>query len=209
MIDSNVPDEAPTLICIPDLTGFTRFMSETDLSFSKKVVPPLLRSIINSNKLNFKLGEIEGDAILFYRVGSFPSAKEIADQCKDFYINFYAELESLKNRYADDFQKIISSSRLGLKIIIHSGKISSTDIGGRVKLIGSEVITAHKLLKNNVTYDDYVLMSDNFLNEFKEGDISLSFDWGAMENGSDEYDHLGLVSYKFVNLEPLMWPEQS
>lgn len=73
-------EDGPALICIPDITGFTRFMAETDLDFSRKIIPPLLRCLVASNTISMKVGEVEGDAILFYRFGALPTLIELTEQ---------------------------------------------------------------------------------------------------------------------------------
>src|ERR1700755_1446641 len=110
-------EDGPALICIPDISGFTRFMAETDLEFSRKIIPPLMRCLVASNTLSLKVGEIEGDAILFYRFGDLPSLKELTEQCKKFHTDFNDQLESLRKEFTQDFEKYVSSAKLSLKII--------------------------------------------------------------------------------------------
>lgn len=204
MIGSKDKQEiVPALICIPDMTGFTRFMSETSIDFSRNVIPPLLQTIINSNVLEFKLSEIEGDAILFYRTGQLPTLRELVDQCKMFYMDFGYKLSQLRNEYADDFRKHVSTSRLGLKIIVHYGEVSLSPIGDRIKLIGEDVITAHRLLKNSVKDHEYLLITEQFLSNYDNSEASQLLHWAEVSKGQDHYDHLGTVRYRHISLENL------
>ena len=179
-------------------------MAETNLEFSRKVIPPLLRNIVASNTLSYKIGEIEGDAILFYRFGNFPSLKEISEQCKKFYIDFILHLEQLKKEFPEDFAKYISSKKLSLKIILHSAEITTTYIGGLIKLIGEDVVVVHKLLKNSVPDAEYILLSEKFLSGFKPNEIREAFDWSEIKKGNDDYDYLGKIKYRYISLEPLL-----
>ena len=197
-------EDGPALICIPDITGFTRFMAETNLEFSRKIIPPLLRNIVSSNTLNLKVGEIEGDAILFYRYGTLPSFKELVDQCKNFYINFTQELESLKNEFPDDFAKYISSNKLALKIVLHAAEMTSTHIEGIIKLIGEDVVVVHKLLKNSVKDSEYILLTEKLLSNYPENEISEALNWFKVEKSQDEYDYIGSIKYRHIMLEPLL-----
>src|SRR5678816_2802822 len=108
-------NENPAIMCIPDISGFTRFMAENEIEFSKKMIPGLLRSLVDSNTLNLKVGEIEGDAVVFYRFGALPSLQEIAGQCKALYVNFNEQLIKLMRKHADDLHENTSSNRLSLK----------------------------------------------------------------------------------------------
>ena len=55
------------LIFIPDISGFTRFINETDIEHSRLIIQELLELLINENKINLQISEVEGDAILFYK----------------------------------------------------------------------------------------------------------------------------------------------
>tara|TARA_R110002051_G_scaffold3333_1_gene17995 strand:- start:47 stop:385 length:339 start_codon:yes stop_codon:yes gene_type:complete len=83
----------PTLICIPDISGFTQFMSDTDIELSSIVIPSLLNKIIYANDIDLKVSEIEGDAVLFYRTGDLPPFDILIQQCRKFYIKFYEQLK--------------------------------------------------------------------------------------------------------------------
>jgi hypothetical protein len=195
-------EKVPALICIPDITGFTRFMVENEIEFSKQIIPPLLRDIVSSNTLNFEVGEIEGDAVVFYRFGTLPTLKELVDQCKSFYFNFNEQLKSLMDKYADNFQKNVSSDRLSLKIIIHAAEMASLPIAGKTKLIGEDVVLIHKLLKNSVTSPDYILITEKLLSNYTPADITAVLDSEQVKSGKDEYEFIGFVNYRYIILDP-------
>lgn len=200
-------EDGPALICIPDITGFTRFMAENDIEFSRKIIPPLLRNIVNSNFLKLTVGEIEGDAVVFYRFGALPSLKELVEQCKMFYLNFNEQLKTLMKDFADDFQKHASSNRLSLKIIVHAAEMTSTHIEGLPKLIGKDVVLVHKLLKNKVPEAEYVLLTDKLLDNYSVEDKESVFNWDKLIACNDEYDFIGLVNYCYIKLNPDIQPD--
>jgi len=197
-------EDGPALICIPDITGFTRFMAETNLEFSRKIIPPLLRNLVASNTLNLKVGEVEGDAILFYRYGTLPSFKELVDQCKIFYINFTEQLESLKKEFPDDFAKYISTNKLTLKIVVHAAEMTSTQIDGIIKLIGEDIVVVHKILKNTVKDPEYILFTEKLLSNYPEKEVSEQLNWSKVEKSQDEYEFIGSIKYRHITLEPLL-----
>jgi len=51
------------LIFIPDISGFTKFVNETEISHSQHIIQELLETIVNSNTLGLSLSEIEGGAV--------------------------------------------------------------------------------------------------------------------------------------------------
>lgn len=191
----------PTLLCIPDISGFTEFMSETDFELSSKVIPSLLNNIVYSNEIGLKISEIEGDAVLFYKPGKLPAYKDLLEQCRYFHLEFYKQLYSLKARYEDNESSKLIPDILGLKIILHYGKeIGVVPVGKRFKLIGEDVITAHRLLKNDISSDEYILISEDLLSCYTDDEKSYNFDWGIHQDGAIEVEHLGKINFKYIKL---------
>ncbi|MFL1894741.1 DUF2652 domain-containing protein [Aquimarina sp. 2-A2] len=193
----------PTLICIPDISGFTKFMSETDIEVSSKVIPSLLNQIIYSNEIGLKVSEIEGDAVLFFKSGELPSFKELITQCRLFYTRFYEKLHKLRTSEEFPEYDVNIPDVLGLKIILHFGEIGATRIGNKIKLIGEDIIVAHRLLKNSIPVDEYLLVSDNLMQQYDELDIERNFGWGTLIDMQENYEHIGDIRYSYINLQPL------
>ncbi|MBS1564922.1 MAG: DUF2652 domain-containing protein, partial [Bacteroidetes bacterium] len=60
------------LLFIPDISGFTRFVNQTEIGHSRMIIQELLEVLINANQVGLEISEIEGDAILFYKFGEAP-----------------------------------------------------------------------------------------------------------------------------------------
>ena len=58
------------LVFIPDISGFTNFVTNTEIEHSRHVIQELLELLIDSNPLKLEISEVEGDAILFYKFGA-------------------------------------------------------------------------------------------------------------------------------------------
>lgn len=195
----------PILICIPDISGFTRFMSDFDFELASKVVPSLLNNIIYSNEIGLKVSEIEGDAVLFYHTGRLPKLADLIDQCKNFYTEFYKQLEVLREKYRSQEGASKIPKVLGLKIILHFGnEIGLMKIDKRIKLIGEDVITAHRLLKNNVKIDEYILFSHDLMDQYKKDALDDGVDWSSIKESEIEDDHLGVINFSYIDLTPLL-----
>ncbi|HEA30117.1 MAG TPA: DUF2652 domain-containing protein [Leeuwenhoekiella sp.] len=195
---------SPTLICIPDISGFTQFMREANFKLTSQVIPALLNEIIYSNELQLKVSEIEGDAVLFYKNGELPDFKSLIDQCHNFYMEFYERLQSLREKYAENQDAESIPEILGLKIILHFGKeIGMVPIGTHIKLMGEDVITAHRLLKNNLDISEYILITDALLSQYSEEEIKINCDWCTLRKSQMDVEHLGIVKYHYIDLKPL------
>ncbi len=195
----------PTLICIPDISGFTQFMSDVDFELTSKVIPSLLNNIIYSNEIELKVSEIEGDAVLFYKPGELPPFDQLVSQCQYFYTAFYEQLSVLRNRYSHEDGASKIPKILGLKIILHFGeKVGLMSVGKNIKLIGEDVIVAHKFLKNNIQIDEYILISDKLMDQYKLDISDNDFHWANVNEDKIKIEHMGSMNFSYINLAPLI-----
>ena len=144
------------LILIADISGFTKFVRETDVIEGSKITRILLSSIMDSNILHLEVSEIEGDAIFFYKYGELPSVCSIIKQYELMLDNFNAKLRKIKVHYKKRLE-------LSLKVIVHVGTMTEYNIGNFKKLYGESVIEAHRLLKNPIRSKSYVLLTDDLI----------------------------------------------
>ncbi|MFC6997139.1 DUF2652 domain-containing protein [Rufibacter roseus] len=202
LLPHNADDSQPALLFIPDISGFTRFMHENGVQYSRNLIADLLEIIIEANILNMELCEIQGDAILFYKLGSPPAIEEIVSQCKQIFLDFQNYLRIMdRDKFLPGPQ--LSENRLTLKIIVHYGRISITQIRDYIKLMGTDVIKAHRLLKNSIEGSEYVLLTEGYLKTQKPEAIAQSFAWSQLKEGVNQYEHVGEVRYKYCFLTPL------
>lgn len=194
-------DFKPALFCVPDLTGFTQLIATADINVSKEIIPALLRRLIDANMMKLTIAEIEGDAIFFYRTGRLPAAKMIVKQCRSFYKAFTDYISQIEKQYPDYYAKHLSEGELGLKIIVHYGQIATANIKGRTKLLGQDVIIAHKLLKNKIKDSEYILLTENYLKKVRNTEATNNlFSWAKFKEGSENYDFIGEVKYKYIKI---------
>ena len=73
------------LLFIPDISGYTKFINNTEIEHSRYIIQELLEVLVNSNNIDLKISEIEGDAILFYRFGEPPSVEEMYQQVEKMF----------------------------------------------------------------------------------------------------------------------------
>jgi hypothetical protein len=194
----------PVFFCVPDITGFTKFIATSDINFSKEVIPALLRKLIEANILKMSVAEIEGDAIFFYKTGRLPAVNRVAEQCKHLYKTFSDFLSKLEQEDPENYQKYLSDNQLGLKIVIHYGHTSLSNIKGRIKLLGEDVIIAHKLLKNGICELNYVLLTEQYLGKVRNKQkLEQWFHWEQIHSGKETYDYIGEVPYKYITLDEM------
>ena len=52
------------LLFIPDISGFTRFVNETEIDHSRLIIQELLETLINTNQLGLEISEIDRKSVV-------------------------------------------------------------------------------------------------------------------------------------------------
>lgn len=175
------------LVFIVDISGYSRFIREISPSEGISVIRHLLKGIIKCNHLSFKISEIEGDAILFYHLGTPPSVNAILQQFSQMRNSF----KKVRRHYCMKFPGI---NELDLKAIAHYGHMAEFKIDRFSKLYGNILVDAHRLLKNSVPSNAYVLLTNDYLEQFSDFHLDYTSKDGTCQ--CDIYD-IGSLCYTY------------
>ena len=189
----------PALLFMPDISGFTQFVSETEVMHSQHIVQELLEILIDSNHLNLQVSEIEGDAIFFYRPGDKPDMKSLLQQVEKMFTRFHAHLKLYEHQRICPCGACKNAVDLSLKIIVHFGDVTGISIKEHKKLFGKDVILLHRLLKNSLNRREYVLFTEGLVNELEHHHLP---NWYMPQQASEQYD-VGEVRFYFSDLSDL------
>jgi class 3 adenylate cyclase len=188
------PREQRVILLLADISGYTRFMVENQLSavHGQMVISHLLESLLREVDLPLELQEIEGDAI--FLIATRPDGGEWESVVKDvqikllrFFEVFIEAAAGLGEMTACQCAICTHADDLKLKIVVHTGRAVFHSLGGRRQVSGTDVILAHRLLKNSVPGNEYLLLSDDAYREFGLG-MEMRF-----EPGEETYEGLGTV----------------
>jgi hypothetical protein len=183
------------LLFIPDISGFTRFINETEIDHSRLIIQELLEILINANRLGLEISEIEGDAILFYKFGSPPELTDLYQQVETMFIEFHRSITAYEHRRYCQCKACLSAINLTLKVITHYGEFADYNVKNFKKLIGKDIIVAHQLLKNDIPQHEYWLVTQSLLSStpLKVKDLQWNSSTKKTENGeiSFHYTQLG------------------
>jgi hypothetical protein len=187
------------LLFIPDISGFTRFVSETEIAHSKLIIQELLELLINANQLNLEVSEVEGDAILFYRFGKSPDLKEVYKQVELMFCEFHKHLGAYDITRFCQCKACLSAVNLTLKIITHYGEFTDYNVRNFNKLIGKDVIVAHQLLKNEIAQHEYWLVTPGLFN----GNAPTAFTGWMQWSDSIKHTEGGDIRFHYTPLSQL------
>jgi len=191
--------ESQALIFIPDISGYTKFITETEIKHAKHIITELLEVIINADKLKMHVSEIEGDAVLFYRKGEPPKLSELISQVKKMFLDFHTHLKIIQRDNVCQCGACRSAVNLTLKFVSHYGTLEEVPIQNFSKIMGSDVILAHRLLKNSIDDDEYLLITEDYLTTQNNLDAGLD-EWVEFRGHEESFKNFKEVQIKYVLL---------
>lgn len=191
--------ETKGLLFIPDISGFSRFVTESEINHSRAIIQELLELLINANQMGLEVSEIEGDAILFYKFGEAPQLKELYQQVEKMFCLFHKNLMAYDQRRYCQCKACISAAKLSLKVITHYGEFTGYNVKSFSKLIGKDVIVAHQLLKNDIEQHEYWLVTEGLLDNHPPADFTEWMNW----NDSIKQTEAGEIHFHYTQLSQL------
>ncbi len=200
MATPKTPVVQQALLFMPDITGFTEFVNSTEITHAQKIIQELLELIIESNQLNLQVGEIEGDAVFFYRLGAAPSMKELLDQIQTMFTRFHQHLQLYDHQRICPCGACAAAIKLKLKVFAHFGEVTNVAVKEHQKLFGRDVIILHRLMKNNLKKQEYALLTDPLLQD--AAPLPSFPSWYECEVATEDYD-VGMIRFTVADLYKL------
>ncbi|HTE25831.1 DUF2652 domain-containing protein [Flavitalea sp.] len=188
------------LIFIPDISGFTKFVNSVELQHSQHIIRELLEIIIDANQMDLNVSEVEGDAILFYKLGELPDLDITYKQVEKIFLSFHKQLELYESQRTCHCNACNTAIHLSLKIITHYGEFTENRIKNFLQLIGKDIIIAHQLLKNDIPQHEYWLITTHL----SGGKIPENFTpWIQWDYGTKQVNE-NEISFHFAQLRHLI-----
>jgi len=187
------------LLFIPDISGFTTFVTNTEIEHSRHIIQELLELLIDSNQLGLDISEVEGDAILFFKFGEKPELNEIYNQVEKMFSSFHKHLKIYENRRTCHCRACVSVINLTLKVITHYGEFTGYKVKNFNKLIGKDVIVAHQLLKNDIEHHEYWLVTKSLMKDELPAEFREWMKWDASAKKTEN----GEVPFLYTQLSEL------
>ena len=193
------------LLFIPDISGFTEFVKQTEIKHSKHIIKELLELLLDENKIDLELAEIEGDALFLYKTEIDISAAELLDQIHHMHRSFHRHLLLYKYQRICNCGACTNADALQLKFIVHAAEIEFIEVRDTKKPFGEEVIKVHRLLKNKIPESEYILFTPEYLGQHLD---TLSTDLKEKIEYLEESFDFGKYRYGYLKLEAIP-PEDS
>ncbi len=178
---------------MPDISGFTDFVNNTEVEHSIHIISELLEILLDNNTVDLKLVEVEGDALFMY-VTDIPSYEKLTQQINVMHEAFHKHTQNYDTMRICNCGSCRTTTNLELKFLVHYGDLNFIKVKDIIKPYGSEVIKIHRLLKNKISSNEYMLFTIAVYELYKS---EIDDGW----NKNTEIYDLKSLDYFYKNLE--------
>lgn len=151
---------------------------------------------MEANGEEFNLVEIEGDALLLFREGEPLDHKALNKHCRRIFKNFHEYLKVIERDRICHCGACAGATNLSLKFVAHFGNVNTIKLGPIMKPTGVELIVAHRLLKNNIPSESYMLFTEKLVEECKSEDCP-----DPWKSDAETYQEIGNVGFEYLLLD--------
>lgn len=180
-------------LVLADISGYSKFIAQTEVDHSWSILHELLDTVVRSVEGAMDVSQVEGDAILFISGLSTP---EVIAAIEGTFVAFHRRLRDMQAVTTCPCAACAKIGILKLKFVVHHGKFSRQRLANVEQLHGTDVIVAHRLLKNTVPSKEYFLVTDAVLERLPAERRERftphreQFDVAAISGGYEEIAHL-------------------
>ncbi len=167
-MSSNIELKKVSMVLL-DISGYTSFIKWHDMSLlhAEQIISELLESAIESLDGILTLNKLEGDAAFLYTEVEESDTiipKNIIEQVNISFERFNARQKKLigSGEGGCPCEACCKIDQLKLKAVLHNGEVAIKRMRQFEELAGKDVIIIHRLLKNSIDKNEYILITDNF-----------------------------------------------
>jgi uncharacterized protein YndB with AHSA1/START domain len=178
---------------IADITGYTAFLSSSELEHAEDSLRSLINLLIEQTKPPLVISRLQGDAVISYAPqASFLQGQTLVEIIENSYVAFRQARERMQLNTTCTCAACQNIPNLDLKFLVHYGSYVLQQTPMYEELVGNDVNLTHRLLKNRITeltgvkaYAAYTEPAVEALG-IKEFCIDMS-------QHTESYEHLGEV----------------
>jgi len=196
----------PTCFLIADISGYTGYLADVELDHAQDILADLIGAVVTALRPNFRLAKLEGDAAFTFAALERIDGSMLLDTIERCYFGFRRRRRDVRQATSCECNACTRIPDLDLKFVVHHGAAIQQTVAGRQELLGSDVIVAHRLLKNEVVEQlgvhAYALISQQCIDVADIDPAAL-----GMRQHTETYDRIGDVPGWVYDLER-RWQEE-
>lgn len=195
-----LPSPIKTCFLMADISGYTQYLAGVELDHAQDILADLIGAVVSSLGPLFTLSKLEGDAAFTYYQVEQLDGSMLLDTIESCYFVFRRRRRDVRQATSCDCAACARIPDLNLKFVVHHGEAIYQEVAGQQELLGADVITVHRMLKNDVVstlgVSAYALLSQQCLDV-----TSLEPESLGMVAHTETYDSIGEVSAWVHDLE--------
>jgi hypothetical protein len=196
----------PTCFLIADISGYTGYLADVELDHAQDILADLVGAVVTALRPSFRLAKLEGDAAFTFATVETIDGSMLLDTIERCYFGFRRRRRDVRQATSCECNACVRIPDLDLKFVVHHGSAIHQKVAGRQELLGSDVIVAHRLLKNEVVeqlgINAYALISQKVIDASDIDPAAL-----GMREHTETYDRIGEVPAWAHDLER-RWQEE-
>jgi uncharacterized protein YndB with AHSA1/START domain len=188
---------------IADITGYTGYLSASELEHAQQTLTALLNLLISHTKPPLVISRLAGDAVISYGLREgFLQGQTFIETLEQTYVAFRRAIELMVRNTTCPCNACRNIGALDLKFFVHYGEFGVQKLDAHEELVGSDVNLLHRLLKNHVTectgLRAYTLYTDAAIRQ-----LGLADALPELIRQEEEYEHLGTVVTWVKDMHPV------
>jgi uncharacterized protein YndB with AHSA1/START domain len=201
MTEQDDPQAQQGYLLLADISGYTAFLTGTELEHSHAIVRELTKLIRERLTPPMRFVKLEGDAVFCYAdARAFAEGERFLELIEVCYFDFSNRLLDMTRGTTCSCDACKAIPTLGLKFVTHFGTFMIELDDGREDLAGPDVILVHRLLKNTIS-DDGGPQAYAFFSEPCMKRLPPSFE---LPEHSEVYESFGEIRGGVHDLKPVV-----
>jgi hypothetical protein len=190
-------------LLIADISGYTMYLSESELDHAQEVLKTLLELLIGHTRPPLSISRTAGDAVISYALrGDLLQGQTFVEMIEDTYVAFRRAIDLMVMNNTCQCNACANINTLDLKFFVHFGVFVVQHLAGRDELVGSDVNLIHRLTKNHVVEQTgiraYTLYTDAAIRR-----LGLEGFCEKLVSHEESYEHLGQTQLWVQDMHPL------
>jgi len=151
-VESTGSEVTEGYLLMADISGYTEFLTGTELEHSHAIVTELTNLIRSCLAPPMRYVKRDGDSVFcFSPEAAFPNGELLLELAESCYFDFETRLQNMTRSTTCPCDACRQISDLDLKFVAHFGSfLVDRDLDGRLDLAGPDVILIHRFLKNRI-----------------------------------------------------------
>jgi uncharacterized protein YndB with AHSA1/START domain len=192
-------------LVLSDIGGYTEYLGGVELQHSHDILADLLGVVAGQLSGPLELAKLEGDAVFCFDRGEL-DGESLITTIQSCYFAFVRRQRTISVATSCECDACRRIPELDLKFLAHRGSFIEHDVAGNRELVGSDVVLAHRLLKNSVT-EQTGLKGYALLTEACTDGLAVDTADAGLAAHTERYDDVGEATAWLLDLEE-RWREE-